>query len=206
MPTAATEAAQRKNKLVRPPKKECAICKAKKPLTDFYSNADWKDESGVDRWCKSCVTRLQSKEAFKEYCWENRREWNEDMWNGMVRSAEKKLVGNDIYEKSTESRRKTILERTAIQNAGLFLATYYKFIKLKAGEKHLPYAEAIANGLVDADEEDPSVKTYSDFFNGYFDKRELEYLTKYYDKLEEDFVLDNENLRDYAKKCARASL
>ena len=51
-----------------------------------------------------------------------------------------------------------------------------------------------------------NTKKYSEFFNGYFNQRELEYLANYYDKLEEDFVLDNENIRDYAKKCARASL
>lgn len=47
---------------------------------------------------------------------------------------------------------------------------------------------------------------YSEAFNGYFKPHELTYLESYYKSLEEDFDLDTENLRDYARKLAKASM
>lgn len=53
---------------------------------------------------------------------------------------------------------------------------------------------------------DNSNKSYSKVFNGKFTPEELEYLEDYYQKLDDDFNLDTENLRDYARKLAKASL
>lgn len=39
-----------------------------------------------------------------------------------------------------------------------------------------------------------------------YTQRELDYLNDYYERLEEGFVLDNQNIQDYARKAAKASL
>lgn len=39
-----------------------------------------------------------------------------------------------------------------------------------------------------------------------YSQREIEYLDDYYTRLEEGFVLDNQNIQDYARKAAKASL
>ena len=56
------------------------------------------------------------------------------------------------------------------------------------------------------DTPDPNVKTYSEEFSGYFKPDELKYLEEYYRQLENDFELSDVNLRDTAKKLAKASL
>lgn len=43
-------------------------------------------------------------------------------------------------------------------------------------------------------------------WNGMYTQRELDYLNDYYARLEEGFVLDNQNIQDYARKAAKASL
>ena len=206
MTTPPSESKTRKSKLVKPPNKICPICKKRKDLSEFYSNPDWAEEQGKDKWCKECFSKLTTKENVKEYFWENRREWSDTIWNQAIRSAEKKLESNTIYQKSAEDRRHVLLERTAVQCVPLFMSPNYHFIILDKNKKHLSYSEAVATGEVQLEDGDPNQKEYDEFFNGYFTKRELDYLQNYYNKLEEDFTFDNENLRDYAKKCARASL
>lgn len=39
-----------------------------------------------------------------------------------------------------------------------------------------------------------------------YTQREIDYLDDYYAKLEDGFVLDNQNIQDYARKAAKASL
>ena len=58
----------------------------------------------------------------------------------------------------------------------------------------------------ETEEEDPNVKKYSDEFNGWFKPEELKYLEEYYAQLENEFELSDVNLRDTAKKLAKASL
>ena len=48
-------------------------------------------------------------------------------------------------------------------------------------------------------------QTFSKVWNGYYTQREIDYLDDYYARLEEGFVLDNQNLQDYARKAAKAS-
>lgn len=69
----------------------------------------------------------------------------------------------------------------------------------------MSYQEAKEQGLI-IEEKDPNVKVYSEVFNGYFKPDEVKYLETYYTNLENDFNLDTENLRDYARKLAKASM
>ena len=201
-----TESKVRKSKLVRPPTKVCPICKTKKELDQFYSNANWAEESGKDKWCKACVASCTSKYKMQEYFWENRREWNESLWSSVLRKAEQMLSEKAIYQKATDEKRKELLEKTAAKLAPPLFASSTKFANRTEKTKNLTFQQAIEKGIVRATDDDPNEKRYDEFFNGYFTAQDIEYLQTYYNKLEEDFSFDNENLRDYAKKCARASL
>lgn len=47
---------------------------------------------------------------------------------------------------------------------------------------------------------------WSDEWNGMYKKRELRYLDDYYTRLQDEFVIDNVNREDYARRVAKASL
>ena len=189
----------RKSKAAPKPMRACIKCGRSKELDGFYTNRDWEEQLGKDIWCKECAGKCTNKEEIKEYYWENHRDWDERIWQAACKKAEKMLLDNTMYQKSSEDRRKVILDRLAAQQVPLVSAPYYKYVdNSKSG--CLSYAEAKAKGEV-SNEADENEKVYDEFFNGYFTKRDLEYLKNYYERLEEDFTFDNENLRDYAKKC-----
>lgn len=182
----------------------CLHCGHSKSLDDFYVNKDWEEQLGKDVWCSDCVKKCNNKEEIQKYFWENNRAWDERIWDAAAKKAEAVLSKNVTYNKSSEDRRKLLLDRLAAQNVPTVFTPYYKYVD-NSEQGDFSFEEAKHRGLV-AIEADDNEKRYDEFFNGYFTKRELEYLQNYYHKLEDDFTFDNENLRDYAKKCARASL
>lgn len=198
------ESKARKSKAAPKPSRICIKCGRTKELDSYYSNRDWEEQLGKDIWCKECAGKCTDREGIKEYFWENHREWDERIWQTASKKAEKLLADNAMYQKSGEDRRKMLLDRLAAQQVPTVWTPYYKYVdNSKSGCNS--YAEAKAKGQV-SDEPEDNEKVYDEFFNGYFTKRDLAYLETYYKRLEEDFTFDNENLRDYAKKCARASL
>lgn len=198
------ESKARKSKAAPKPSRICIKCGRTKELDGYYTNREWEEQLGKDIWCKECVGKCTNREEIKEYFWENHRDWDERIWQAAIKKAEKMLADNAMYQKSGEDRRKMILDRLAAQQVPMVSTPYYKYVdNSKSGCN--TYAEAKAKGQV-SNEADDNEKVYDEFFNGYFTKRDLVYLETYYKRLEEDFTFDNENLRDYAKKCARASL
>lgn len=199
--------AKSRSKVKAPPKptKLCLKCGRVRQLeSDYYVNKDWEDQLGRDIWCKECVNRCTTKEEIKEYFWENHRDWNERIWDMARAKAEKMLLNNATYQKSSENRKKVMMERITAQQVPSFMQTMYKYVENGKDGRSLTYAEAKANGEIVEDTKDERV--YSEFFNGYFTKKDLEYLENYYSKLEEDFNFDNESTRDYARKVCKASL
>jgi hypothetical protein len=72
---------------------------------------------------------------------------------------------------------------------------------------HVQKNEADGEGTLFGENQDsPSVSIYSPIWNGYYTQEELEYMESYYAKLEEDFVLNNASICDYARKMVKASL
>ena len=53
---------------------------------------------------------------------------------------------------------------------------------------------------------EPGKRSYNRKWGGFFSEEEIEALEDIYAQYEEDFVLDNVNIRDYARKVAKASL
>lgn len=182
----------------------CIKCGRTKELDGYYVNREWEEQLGKDIWCKECVGKCTNRENIKEYFWENNRDWDERIWQSAVKKAEKMLLDNATYQKSAEDRRKMLLDRLAAQQVPAVMTPFYKFVdNSKSGS--LSYEEAKAKGQV-SDEVDENEKVYDEFFNGYFMKRDLEYLKNYYAKLEAEHNFDSENLRDYARKLCKASL
>lgn len=185
--------------------KLCLHCDKVKEITDFYPNRDWSEQLGKDIWCKDCVKRCTTRDEIREYFWENNREWNERIWDTAEKKASALASKNVTYQKSSEERRKIMLERLTCQQIPACMQLQYKFVDNKKDGKSLSYAEAKENGTI-VDKVDPNIKVYSEAFNGFFKPDELRYLETYYASLEQDFDLDTENLRDYARKLAKASM
>lgn len=190
----------------KPKTKICAHCGAAKSITDFYGNKGWEEQLKYDIWCKACVNKCTTKEQMKEYFWENNRAWTESIWNSAVRRAENLARMNTVYQNANEERRKVILEKLACQQIPVTMQSnsLYKYEPHDKDGERISYKEAISNGLLDK-EEDPNERIYSQKFNGNFRPHELVYLENYYENLGGD-DLDTENLRDYVKKLAKASL
>ena len=191
-----------------PATKICSKCKQTKLLTNYYSNRDWVEQLGKDVWCKDCVGKCATKDELREYFWENNREWNEKLWNGARKKAELAANKNTTYQKAFEDTKKHILDRLTCQNVVKGMQINYKYVDHTNDINVQTYEEAKEAGQVTTEEKekDPNVKEYSEEFNGYFKADELKYLEEYYKQLENDFELSDVNLRDTAKKLAKASL
>lgn len=59
---------------------------------------------------------------------------------------------------------------------------------------------------IDKDENGKEIKEWNDEWQGYYSKRELAYLNKYYQDLNNDFKIITTNHKDYARRIAQASL
>lgn len=191
-----------------PVTKICSKCKQTKLLINFYSNRDWTEQLGKDIWCKDCVTKCATKDELREYFWENNREWSEKLWANARKKAELAANKNTTYQKAFEETKKNILDRLTCQNVVKSMQINYKFVDHTQDINVQTYEDAKEAGHVtsETEEEDPNVKKYSEEFNGFFKPDELRYLEEYYKQLENDFELSDVNLRDTAKKLAKASL
>lgn len=189
-----------------PPTKICSKCKQTKLLTNYYSNRDWTEQLGKDIWCKDCVSRCATKDELREYFWENNREWNEKLWTGARKKAELAANKNTTYQRAFDDTKRNILDRLTCQNVIKSMQINYKFEDHSKDLNVQTYQEAKEEGQVIEEKPDPNIKTYSEEFNGYFKPDELKYLEEYYRQLENDFELSDVNLRDTAKKLAKASL
>jgi len=60
--------------------------------------------------------------------------------------------------------------------------------------------------FIEKDEEGKEIKEWDSEWQGYYSKRELDYLNKYYKDLQNDFKIITTNHKDYARRIAQASL
>lgn len=185
-------------KYVRKPTKRCTRCNEEKELTDFYTNREFDAQQGRDAWCKTCVLQCATKEAMQKYFWENNRAWSDGLWNHVMKQAEQKLANNPTFIKLSDPMKTVAMERVACGLVPTYMGAKGHYVY----EEHNVEAQEI-------DPDDPAndkTPRYSKEFNGYFKRNELEYLRNYYQGLEEDFELNDTNIRDVAKKLAKASL
>ena len=199
-----TESRSRKD-VPKVPGKVCLHCGVNKDLSEYYKNKNYEEQLGLDGWCKKCVGQIRTKDALREYFWENNREWNETLWQVAYKKAEEAASTKDIFKASNEDRKLIILEQLACQNVPPIMSRYYKYVDNKK-DGILSYAEAKEKGLILDNAPDPNIKVYSEEFNGNFKPDELQYLNNYYKSLCDDVEITTQSHRDYAKKLAKASL
>lgn len=197
---APTKAALKKDILKE--RRTCQHCHEELRLGDFLANSGWAAQKNRDVWCKNCAAKCSTMDDVKEYFWENNKEFRQEDWNAYKEQAQSELNYNAVYVQSSEARKDSMLNRLTAKK---MISNSYK-AKFVENDKdgYMPYADAKKRGLFD--DADADKKEYNEFFNGSFTKRELKYLQDYYNELDEAFTFDNESIRDYAKKCARASL
>lgn len=197
-----------KSRKAPPQTKLCLHCNHTKPLTQFYANRGWAEQNQKDIWCKSCVSKCRTKDDIRKYFFENNREFTDDLWANACKVAEQQCANKVAYQKANDERKAFLLEQVAcsIIPSIMQLSQNYKYVDNTQDIHTNTYEEAKENGKVLEGKKDANVKSFSDFFNGYFKPAELTYLEEYYAGLENDFDLSDISLRDNAKKLAKASL
>lgn len=189
--------------------KLCVRCNRVLPLGEFYPNKSWKAQRYHDAWCKECVGQFcKDVETLKQYCYDNNRQWKDSFWDSALKKAQYVLAADAEYinPKTSNKKKKEIEGRTAArQFFGMMnLVPIYGYVE-NVGEDGV----FVSDFKLDEDEEqiERQIKrTYNPKWGGNFSKDEIKYLEDVYSQYEEDFVLDNVNTRDYARKVAKASL
>ena len=134
------------------------------------------------------------------------------MWEAAKKQSMYRLANNAEYvSKRTSAKRKEELENQ-MAAVGFFTVmnspAYYHFVENETPEGRVAFnAESVAGTALEtettrADEE----FVWSDEWNGMYKRRELKYLDDYMKRLQDEFVIDNVNREDYARRVAKASL
>ena len=200
------------------PKKLCVKCGKVLPLNDFYRNREWSAQSYRDAWCKKCVNDFcTTRESLREYCWYNNRAWSDEYYDQALNRAMYSLSTSGDYlsagGKDAEQKRKRLEEEAACRSfLGIMnLAGLYHYTEnVDTDGNYRTYNEKSGEGTIASNPQEPGLDDgeliFSREWNGLYTQRELDYLNDYYAQLEEGFVLDNQNIQDYARKAAKASL
>lgn len=196
-----------------PPEKMCLRCREVKPVTEFYVNKGWSSQLYCDSICKDCAKQeIRDKESARKYCWENNRVWSEALWEAATKKATSILASNQEYvSKRTKQERKDelMLKTTAAQFPSVINGFgLYQYVENETEEGRMPFnPESLAGTTAEtATTRQDEEFVWSDEWGGMYTKRELRYLDGYMDRLRDEFVLDNVNREDYARRVALASL
>lgn len=195
----------------KPISKLCIKCNRVLPLTEFYPHKDWVSQRYHDAWCKECVQKycVDSK-SLAQYCYENDRQWKDSFWDLALKKAQY-IAANDsdyISARTSLKKKEEILNSIAARQfqTVMNLKNIYGFVE------NIDLDGAIApakpnSGISGDDEDDDDLRmTYSSMWGGHYTKEQMKTLEEIYSQYEDDFVLDNVNTRDYARKVAKASL
>lgn len=196
-------------------RKFCVKCRKVKPITDFYANSGWKEQSFADAYCKECALGFcKDKETVREYFWNNNRLWDERIWHSAEKRAQYDLSTNKEYlAVKTAKSRKEQIEQLVHARACLMimnLATFYKYSdNIKDDGEYVPFDPDSEDGTLQIDNDGDEVSTakvYSKEWNGYYTKQDLVFLDNYFEQLQSDFPLDDIVMQDSGRKVAKAAL
>ena len=181
--------------------KYCLRCNRVLPLNQFYPNKMWGDQRYHDAWCKDCVGKYcVDKESVKQYFYDNNRMWKDSIWDTALKKAQYVLATDATYiNKATSStKREEIEKRTAAKQV-------FSLMNLSQNYSYVDNVSELAKDPYEPVEEEKPLR-YNTLWRGYYTDDQIASLEEIYSQYEEDFVLDNVNLRDYARKVAKASL
>lgn len=185
--------------------KLCVRCNRVLPLGNFYPNKAWTYQRYRDVWCKECASQYcKDQETLKQYCYENNRQWKDSFWDSALKKAQYVVATDADYidPKTAPKKKNDILNRCAARQffSMMNIAPFYGYVENVGDDGVFVPDEKPAEE--DAEEK----RSYNRKWGGYFTKEEIEAQEETYAQYEEDFVLDNVNIRDYARKVAKASL
>lgn len=196
------------------PTKLCVCCHLIKPISDFAKNAGWLQQNYHDAWCNDCRnSKVTDKASMINYYRANNRQWDESYWEKAMQKALYVLASNKEYTTTgVKARKEKLLNETTCRQLFSLMnrSGYYKYVdNIGIDGVYNPAIESL-DEMPEADPQTPSgvveKRFYSKVWHGTYTASEIEELDEKYAGLEEDFVLDNENIRDYARKVAKASL
>lgn len=182
--------------------KICLKCSRVLPLNQFYSNKAWAQQSYHDAWCRECAGRYcKDQESLKRYCFENNRKWDDSYWDMAQKKAQYFLSNNGTYLTASYEQRKKLEDEAACRQ-------FYTLMNMKAIYTFVDNVKT--NDVFDdeklRDRDDDKTLHYDKKWRGYFTNDQIDTLEQIYSQYEQDFNLDNVNIRDYARKVAKASL
>lgn len=188
------------------PSKLCLKCNRVLPLGDFYPNKKWSAQSYRDTWCKECAKKnCKTQEQIKQYCYENNRVWKDSFWDSAMKKAQYILSTSAEYidPKTTSTKRRELEERTAASQffSLMNMANVYGYIENVTHD-----GTYISPAMREQEKRQSEELVYNHTWRGSFTAAQIEALEEIYEQYEEDFVLDNVSMRDYARKVAKASL
>lgn len=185
--------------------KLCIRCNRILPLEKFSTNKLWASQQYRDAWCTECTREFcVDEETVKQYCFQNNRKFKEKAWEAAKKKAAYDLANNKVWlNPLTPPERKA--KEESLANARAFLviknnAYAYEY------EENLRVTDSTRDEVVHEFSSEEDKPYYDKVWRGWFTKDQVEMLDDIYAKYEEDFVLDNINIQDYARKVAKASL
>lgn len=185
--------------------KLCVRCNTIRPLEEFYPNKLWASQMYRDAWCMECAKKFcVDKETVKRYCFENNRKFKENAWEAAKKKAAYDLNNNKIYLNPMSSPEQKEKE-AALAQAKAFLSIKNNNYAYEY-EENIHVVDSTRDEIVHEFSDENNRPYYDKVWRGWFTPEQIETLNEIYAKYEEDFVLDNVNIQDYARKVAKASL
>lgn len=185
--------------------KRCVRCNKTLPLDEFFPNKLWASQLYRDAWCKNCAKEfVHTREDVGKYCFENNRKLTDKGWDAARKKAQYLLSNNKKWiDPATPKEEMDRIEQEATAQAFFYvmnLSSIYEY------EENLRVVGNTRETVVHeyADPEDKP--RYDTTWRGWFTPTEITMLEDIYAQYEQDFILDNVNIRDYARKVAKASL
>ena len=185
--------------------KLCIKCNRILPLEKFSANRLWASQQYRDAWCTECTREFcVDEETVKEYCFHNNRKFKEKAWEAAKKKAAYDLNNNKVWlNPMTDPEVKKKEESLAQARAFLVIknnAYAYEY------EENIHVKDVTRDEIVHEFTDEKDKPYYDQVWQGWFTPSQVEWMNSKYEQYSEDFVLDNINLQDYARKVIKASL
>lgn len=185
--------------------KLCIRCNRILPLEKFSANKLWASQQYRDAWCTECARDYCVDEAtVRDYCYANNRKFKEKAWEAAKKKAAYDLNSDKIWlNPLTPPEKKKQQEDLAQARAFLVIknnAYAYEY------EENVHVADVTRDAVVHEFTDEADKPYYDETWQGWFTHAQVDWMNRRYAQYGEDFVLDNINLQDYARKVIKASL
>lgn len=191
--------------MAKPKNKLCVKCNRILPLDKFAVNKLWVSQQYRDAWCMECAKEFcVDKDTVKQYCFHNNRKFKESAWEAAKKKAAYDLNNNRVYLNPMSTKEQKEKEE-ALAYARAFLiiknnAYAYEY------EENIHVSDSSREKITHEFTTEEEKPVYDTTWQGWFTPEQIKWLNEKYAQYSEDFVLDNVNMQDYARKVIKASL